>query len=155
MSLPRIRARVAAATSVGVAQLAGFELRFHKSGSDDSGKCDVYPADRPDAAVFGVLFHITASERATLDRHEGPGYVASEVVVTLPDRREIIAFAYRATAIDARLKPYRWYLEHVRRGAIEHRLPDHYLAQIGLIEAIDDPDHDRHRREMAIYRDGD
>jgi len=61
------------------------------------------------------------------------------------------AFTYYATCIDPCLRPFHWYLEHVIRGAIEHRLRDEYIAAIRAIASVGDPVPGRHDCELAIY----
>jgi hypothetical protein len=154
MSLPRLAARIGSVRKTGVARLPGHALRFHKAGRDGSAKCDVHATGDPRDEVFGVLFEIEVADRAVLDRFEGRGrgYEVKTVQV-LPDEGEARdAFTYYATHIDPDMQPYHWYKAHVLHGAVEHVLPDGYLAAIHAVEAVDDPNHVRHAAEMAIYR---
>jgi len=154
MSLPRLAARIASAQPLGVARLAGHRLCFHKAGRDDSAKCDAYRTAGDEDRVLGVLFEIDAAERAVLDRYEGlgQGYDVHTVAVTLAGGRRLTAFTYRATHIDPALRPYLWYKAHVLHGALQHGLPDDYVAAIRAVTAVADPDAGRHQREMALYR---
>ncbi|NNL06239.1 MAG: gamma-glutamylcyclotransferase, partial [Gammaproteobacteria bacterium] len=81
----------------------------------------------------------------------GNGYEDRQVSVVVPGGDTIIANTYYATHIDASLKPFHWYKEHVLRGAREHVLPDEYIAAIEAVHAIDDPDMDNHAAELSIY----
>jgi len=154
MSTPRLRARVPSARPLAVAQLPAHRLMFHKKGSDDSAKCDAAWTNDQGDAVCGTVFEIAASEKPELDRHEGlrNGYEDKPVSVFTADGWTLDAYAYYATHIDAALKPYEWYKEHVVRGALEHGLPMAYSRIISAVEAIPDPDLSRHRRELSIYR---
>ncbi|MGM0616445.1 MAG: gamma-glutamylcyclotransferase family protein, partial [Pseudomonadota bacterium] len=49
------------------------------------------------------------------------------------------------------MRPYHWYKHHVLSGAREHALPAAYIRALERIEALDDPDAERHQREMAIH----
>jgi len=119
----RLRERCPSARAVGTAELSGHELRWHKvSKKDGSGKCDVVASETSDSSVLGVLYEIPVDEKSGLDRAEGlgAGYEENEVEV-LCGGRSIIAKAYRATNIDATLRPNTWYRALVIAGAKEHR----------------------------------
>lgn len=155
MSIRRLRARTPSATVDTVAILAGHVLAFRKrSNMDGSAKCDVVETSKPDDRVWGVVFDIDDVEKSYLDDAEGLGYGYEQkpVELTGPDGKTFQAFTYYATDIDDRLKPYTWYKEHVLRGARENQLPAAYIALIEQVESIEDPDRDRHDRELSIYR---
>lgn len=151
MSLRRLRARVPSATPLGSALLPGHRLAFHKAGRDGSAKCDIVASD--ERQVHGVLYRMHRIHRPALDDAEGlgRGYDLRTVQLSGPDDVRVRAFTYVATHIDPGLRPYRWYVEHVLRGAHEHGLPADYIASIATIVAIDDPDRVRSRTELAIY----
>lgn len=153
MSLARLQQRVPSARFVAVATLPAHRLRFHKVSDDGSGKCDAEETGNPEDRVFGVVYEISGSEKPVLDQKEGLGSGYDEKVVELTtDQERITALMYFATIVDSRLKPYRWYRNHVLVGARENGLPAEYIAQIETLEAVDDPDTRRHERELAIYR---
>lgn len=154
LPLVRIRSRLASAQFYVTARLPGYLLRFHKSGRDGSAKCDIQPCDEDSACVHGAVYRIDSAERDVLDRFEGPGYHAVEIDVD-SDHGRLGVFAYRAVETDTTLRPYTWYREHVIRGALEHGFPDAYLQRIRTVAVIDDPDANRHAKEMAIYRQRD
>ena len=137
LSLRRLRARVPSATPLGNAVLYGHQLRFHKRGRDGSAKCDALTTLTPDQRVLGVVFDIASTHKSDLDLVEGVGQGYETKTATL---------------IDPKLKPYDWYKAHVLRGALEHQLAADYIQSIQDIESIPDPDHERHAREMLIYR---
>jgi len=89
-----------------------------------------------------------------LDKKEGLGfgYEQKEVDIITSNGDTVKAFTYYATNIDETLKPYSWYKEHVIRGAVENKLPKSYISNIEAIEAIEDPDRERHDMELKIYR---
>ena len=155
MSVARIRARVPSATVDSIASLAGHVMRFRKrSNVDGSAKCDVIETSNPGDRVWGVVYDIDAGEKTHLDDAEGLGYgyEQKEVELAGPDGETLHAFTYYATDIDDGRKPYTWYTEHVLRGARENGLPAGYVAQIERVEALEDPDRERHDRELSIYR---
>jgi len=153
MSSRRLRARVPSARKVGNAVLERHSLRFHKAGRvDGSAKCDAFVRDDVTEVIHGVVYDIAEQEKTCLDRVEGPGYALKEAAVTLDTGERVTAFLYYATDIDASLHPWNWYREHVLAGAREHALPEQYVEAIRSVSVEEDPDRERHRRELAIYQ---
>jgi len=150
----RIRERAPSAQSLGVAELPGYRLRWHKVGSDGSGKCDIVKGDE-EATVFGVLFSIPAAEKSALDRAEGlgSGYAERKIVVSAQDA-PVEASVYYATKTDPSVRPYSWYKALVVAGAKQHALPSHYIATLEVTVVIEDPDRSRHSRNMALANAG-
>lgn len=72
MSTLRLRYRVKSAKPIGVAELEGFILRWHKKSKDGSGKCNAFPADG--RALIGVVFEFDFKEKRALDVAEGLGF---------------------------------------------------------------------------------
>jgi gamma-glutamylcyclotransferase len=153
MSSPRLLSRVPLAKFLCTAMLQGHRLQFHKKGRDGSAKCDAVYTASPHDCIMGVVFKISTSEKAILDRREGLGQGYEEkTVAVLGENGDIVeAVTYYATNIDSSLKPFHWYKEHVLRGAREHRLPSGYVAGIEKTAALADPDQARHAEELAIY----
>jgi len=153
MSTPRIKHRVASAVVVSTAYLTEHSLRFHKKSIDGSAKCDIVNTQEPDDIVHGVVYELAASDKPILDEHEGlgNGYEEKQVSLMLPHGETITATTYYATYIDASLLPYRWYKEHVLRGAREHVLPPAHIAAIEAVASIADPDQENHAKELSIY----
>ena len=154
MSSPRLQARLSSVELIATATLADHALRFHKVGSDGSGKCDAFSTDQTTHPLPGVVFRIARTELTLLDRFEGRGhgYERKTVDITLPDGSTRQAETYYATRIDAALLPFAWYHEHVLRGAREHGLPVEHTRSIEQVTVIQDRDRQRHQRELAIYR---
>ena len=149
MPTARIRARCPSAAAVGIAELSGHELRWHKRSIDGSGKCDVVTSDAHDACVFGVIYEIAQSERAKLDAVEGNGYEAVQTEVHC-GARSLTTTLYRAKAADPTLRPYSWYRDLVIAGAKEHGLPEFYLSALQAVPANQDPDGARHSANLAL-----
>lgn len=151
MLLARLRERCSSAFEPVVAELRGYELRWHKKSIDGSGKCDIVKSDQLGASVFGVLFTIAIKQKDKLDKAEGlgAGYDERQVeVLRGADRR--IATAYVATITDPRLNPYTWYRALVVAGAKERRLPADYIAHLEAVAADVDPNQARHDKNMAL-----
>lgn len=153
MSSKRIRRRTPSARFISVATLTMHELRFHKSSSDGSAKCDAFVTADQNSIVIGVVFEVSESEKLELDRVEGlgQGYEEKIVVVQSTDGESMKAATYYATDIDPTRKPYHWYKEHVVRGANENGLSAYYVETISAIESTTDPKPGRQELEMAIY----
>jgi gamma-glutamylcyclotransferase (GGCT)/AIG2-like uncharacterized protein YtfP len=151
MPTARIRARCPSAVTMGVAELRGYELRWHKASNDKSGKADIVESDVDGASVFGLLYKISPDDKAALDRAEGRGNGYEEVQVTvLHNGTEATVTAYKATNIDQKLLPYTWYTALAAFGAKEHALPEAYIAQIEAVPAVKDPDQARHDQNMRL-----
>jgi gamma-glutamylcyclotransferase len=149
MSTVRLRERCPSAMPLGVAQLNGYELRWHKKSKDGSGKCDIVPS--PEAHVLGVLYEIADAEKEALDKAEGLGHGYKEIEIqVLCDGRQLIAKAYQATEVDYVLTPYSWYRALVLAGAKEHHLPEGYIARLAAVSAQEDPDRERHNKYMYL-----
>ncbi|MBT8148985.1 MAG: gamma-glutamylcyclotransferase [Gammaproteobacteria bacterium] len=154
MSVARLRARVPSAVSLGCHSLKGHDLRFHKSGRDGSGKCDAYFTSIEVDVIYGVLFEIDKNEKAALDKIEGLGlgYDEKEIMVTAHDGSLQKATTYVASIINANLKPYSWYMNHVLIGAQEASLPVVYVQQkIWSVEVIGDANKARDAEQRAIH----
>jgi AIG2-like family len=153
MSLSRLRNRVPDARRVGTYTLPGHSLRFHKTGTDGSGKCDAFATDDGQDAVIGALFEIPLLQKKGLDEAEGLGRGYDEKSVMLLDDSglQVEAVTYIATAIDETLKPFSWYMHHVLIGAGASGLPESYVENISVVNCIEDHDRQRDARERAIH----
>ncbi|MCG8455502.1 MAG: gamma-glutamylcyclotransferase [Holophagales bacterium] len=153
MAAARLRARVGAIRRVGVFALQGHDLRFHKAGSDGSGKCDAFYTGAPTHRVEGLVFELTQPGLHLLDSFEGlgRGYDRARMRVESARGRQIEAFVYLATELDTDLLPYAWYRHHVLVGAYAAGLRREYVERIERVETKPDPDRDRARREFAIH----
>jgi AIG2-like family len=140
-----IRKRCPSAIALGIAELPGYELQWHKRGRDESGKCDVVLTTDAAAVVYGVLYEIPVGEKPALDKAEGlgNGYEAKNVEVAFKGIPRM-ASIYYATDIDPSRKPYTWYKAFVVAGAKEHNLPTTYIERLMETDAIEDPDRERH-----------
>jgi hypothetical protein len=152
MLTARLRERCQSAEPIGVGELRGYALHWHKCGIDRSGKCDIVQTGSPDHRVFGVLFEISNSEKQVLDVAEGLGHGYREIEVSIVcDSRKVTAKAYSATDFDSNLRTsYSWYHAYVLAGARQHGLPAEYIAQIEDIVSDADPDGARHDRNMRL-----
>ena len=141
----RILERCGHATELGMAELRGYELKWHKHSKDGSGKCDVVQIRDVAKVVYGVLYKIPVDEKPALDAAEGlgNGYEAKDVEVMFKGATRM-ASLYYATKIHPSLKPYTWYKAFVVKGAEEHNLPGSYIEWLKATDAIEDPNRKRH-----------
>ena len=155
MSTRRLQERIPSARKLCVAELGAHRLLFHKiSRVDGSAKCDALYTGNGNDCVVGVVYELQEPDKAALDNIEGSGhgYREKQVLICNTGGENLTAFTYYATEINASLRPYSWYKEHVLAGAREHNLPQEYIAGINKVVSVDDPDQNRHEEEMAIYR---
>ena len=153
MLLERLIARVPSATVLGKARLSEYTLAWHKAGSDGSGKCSIVKTSKRESNVWGVLYEIDPAEKLNLDRIEGLGYGYDEITVQLEINRETLsACTYIATDIAPSLKPFQWYKNFVVYGAIQNKLPQHYITILKTTESIKDKDKKRQLESRNILK---
>ncbi|MDE0394276.1 MAG: gamma-glutamylcyclotransferase [Gammaproteobacteria bacterium] len=138
-------ARAPSAAVLGVASARGFVMRFHKIGTDGSGKCTLIPTGNDADVVYGVLYEFADSDLAGLDREEGVhlgGYARHSLRLRLPtgDTTEAMTYIAGEPYIDPACLPFDWYRDLVVAGAREHRLPPAYIRELELTPAVPDPD---------------
>ena len=130
MSRARLQARVGDVADLGHAMLRDHRHRFNKLGRDGTGKGNVEPC--AGGIVHGVLYQLSITQLQHLETFEG-GYFRTEVRVF--PRVEPAVQAATFFALDPRedLRPSETYVEHYRRGILEHALPADYFT--ALLEA--------------------
>ena len=152
MFAKRLQLRVPSASTVSIAVLQDYDLRFHKrSNIDGSGKCSVMKQFGRN--VHGVLFDIDPDEKKLLDQVEGAGAGYHVVRIRITASGEPMhAFCYMASKshIDDSLKPFRWYKRLVIAGAEQHGLPQEYIARLRRVPAKKDPDKKRRQKAENI-----
>lgn len=149
----RLARRVPGARPLGAAQLPRHMLRFHKYGTDGSGKCNVVTTGRDQDVVHGVLFDIDERRLPRLHAAEGPGYEFLHMRVFMQDE-PLDAAVYRARTawLDDALAPYVWYQRFVVAGAREHDLPPDYISNLENVFARRDPNRWRAFKNRWIAR---
>ena len=128
-----------------MASAPGFVMRFHKIGTDGSGKCTLIATGNDADIVYGVLYEFADSDLPGLDREEGVhlgGYARCSLRLRLPNGDPAAAMTYIAGEryIDAACVPFDWYRDLVVAGAREHRLPPAYVRELERTAAAPDPD---------------
>ena len=147
----RLKQRTPSARVVAPAVLEGHALRWHKAGSDGSGKCDVVPVVEAGQRVIGVVYEIALSEKPLLDAAEdlGVGYAEREVVVQVGGR-PLSAWLYCALKIDPQAVPFDWYKALVLGGAREHGLEPGYIRMLEAVQAKPDGDWQRSAHHFSL-----
>ena len=137
--------RAPSAVALGVASAPGFVMRFHKVGTDGSGKCTLIATGNDADVVYGVLYELTDSDLPGLDREEGVhlgGYARHALRLRLRhgDATEAMTYVAGGRYLDAACVPFDWYRDLVVAGAREHGLPPAYVRELERTPAIPDPD---------------
>lgn len=149
----RIGARIPSSQLLGVAEVSGYDLCFHKRGADQSAKCNALYTGDSDHKLLGALFSMASSEKPILDDIEGPGYVVTEIVVNhAGQQREAFMYVAEAEYIDDSLAPYQWYKDYVCLGARFLQFPESYLSRLTSVEAVSDVNDERHARNEQILK---
>lgn len=151
----RLAARVPSARKVGIVEMPGYRLAFHKRSIDGSGKCLIYTEQNQSHTMYGVLYEFDASEKAALDKAEGKGNGYCEQLVQFPlNGQTYTPYVYTAqsTHIDSNLAPYHWYKSLVLAGARYNNFPAKYVASIEAIPSIADSDTKRVQENENLLR---
>lgn len=150
----RLKLRIPSSRFVGVVELPGYRIAFHKRGVCGSGKCNLLNTDDSIAIVYAAIYEMDAGEKMLLDQFEGAGYSAQIVNVSLHGN-PLSSFAYIAETshIDNSLKPFHWYKDLVTYGARYHQLPASYLEMIDAVESVPDPDLQRDNLHQSLLHD--
>ncbi len=120
MDSTQMARRAPKARAHGPGRLRGYRFTCNKVGRDGSAKANVERAD--EAAVWGVLFEISAADLVELDRFEG-GYWRESLAVETTGGAIEVCEVYVSDLTSQTLLPLRAYRERMVRGAREHRLP--------------------------------
>ena len=137
--------RAPSAIALGTASAPGFVMRFHKIGTDGSGKCTLIATGDHADVVYGVLYQFADSDLAGLDREEGVhlgGYARCSIRLRFPSGGATEAMTYVAgdRYVDATCVPFDWYRDLCVAGAMEHGLPPRYVQELARTPAVPDPD---------------
>lgn len=149
----RLKARCPSAKVIGRATAIGHALEFTKRGKDDSGKATLVSVTGKDIQTPGVLFEVAKADLPKLDLAEGAGYGYDrhdEFQVDYTDESKVAAATYLASAREAHLLPYDWYLALVIAGVDQHQLDAGHAERLRQVEYLADSDLAREGRAEAI-----
>ena len=148
----RLIERVPSAVLIGVCELPGFRLTFHKKSNDGSSKCNMFSASKETDVVHGAIYEINNEHKQNLDKFEGKGYGYIDTQISiLHDETQYNCFTYIAqqSHIVDNLAPYHWYKNMVILGAKYLNFPTNYVSLIESVISKEDPDEKR-RKEKNI-----
>lgn len=151
----RLAARVPSARVVGVVEMPGYLMAFHKRSVDGSGKCLIYTEQGDRHKMYGVLYEFDAREKANLDALEGNGKGYCEQLVQFPLNGETYTpyiYVVQSTHIDPSLVPYHWYKNLVLAGARYHGFPAEYIAAIEATPSKADTDAKRNQDNENLLK---
>jgi gamma-glutamylcyclotransferase (GGCT)/AIG2-like uncharacterized protein YtfP len=149
----RLQQRVPSAVLIGTTELAGYQLKFHKRGQDDSAKCTLYKTESVDK-IYGAVFQITTTDKPILDKFEGKNFGYEEQVISLNiENQTLDCFCYMAQTdyLTTELQPFAWYKKLVKLGAEFHHFPRQYITvYIDSIPAISDSNVERQEQNQQL-----
>jgi gamma-glutamylcyclotransferase (GGCT)/AIG2-like uncharacterized protein YtfP len=137
LSSRQMLARCPGAAAVGPASLVGFQLAFDRPSRRWGGHAaDVLP--RPGSLVWGMLWEVSASDLAELDRFEGVAsgaYIRANAVVALMSGMHARAEVYRVATPAVPALPSPRYLHVILEGAREQALPGDWIRHLATFRA--------------------
>lgn len=140
------------ASFYSIGRVIGYMLRFNKQSRDGSGKANIVATGVPTDEVWGVIYTIVDADRASLDRSE-LGYTPTEIdVVTAARTMTALTYVAEPATIDETVRPYIWYKDFVVRGALQHRLPEAYVAQLQAAIGVKDMEDIREQENVDLVR---
>ena len=154
LHLERIRQRAPSVRTVEIGYVVGRKLEFHKRSVDGSAKADAMLTEKNADRLWGVIYRIHADDKVLLDRHEslGIGYDQKLVRVICSSNNSMESWIYEARreSIDKHLRPYCWYLDFVKFGALQHGLPYCYINRELSLQTIRDPNSNRESANRTV-----
>lgn len=150
----RLKSRVPSALNTGVAKLEKYRIVFDKIGKDGSAKATIIHTGLLADVVWGTIALIPEHQKYLLDEAEGlgKGYNQHWITVKPIDQAWMSVLTYIADAsyLDRHRKPFHWYKDLVVAGAVENHLDPDYIAMLGSIPSVADPDVSRREKERTI-----
>jgi cation transport regulator ChaC len=124
------------------ARVAGWRLALDKPGLVSVGHSFANIVADPEGEVFGVLFEITPDDLDHIELTEGVriGNYDRVELTAVPIRPEghepLAAFSLASTRSDPELRPSLRYMALLIAGAVEHGLPEPYVAFLRSVPAL-------------------
>ncbi len=148
----RLSERVSS-SPIGVTSLQGYRLTFHKISSDGSGKCNITKTTSNNDIVYGVIYKLSRSQKATLDKIEGVGNGYNCKKVALEFRGityKCLVYIAVPKSIDKGVRPYHWYKQLVLMGGNYWEFPEPYISSIKQNKSIADLDIKRRNKNKKL-----
>jgi len=132
MSFNRISKRINRVKTVNIGFLLNYKLLCNKKSIDGTGKANIVYS--PGDIVWGVVYEVCEDYMDELDRIE-VGYERKAFeIVTEEGKIEVNAYISNKLT-DAFTKTY--YKEFILEGAVENKLPEHYIDYLICIPTSD------------------
>lgn len=129
MLTDRMQYRTPSAIQIGIGLLKDYDFVCNKKSIDGSGKGNLVLSENSE--VWGVIFEIYENDLSRLDEIEG-GYQRKNVTVLL-NNTPVTAVTYISDKLTGE-PPTQSYLQLIIDGAIEHQLPEDYIAKLKAID---------------------
>jgi gamma-glutamylcyclotransferase len=151
----RLIKRVPSARFLGLVEVPGYRLCFHKRHNEDqSGKCNMYRTVDGNDHVIGAVYEMLAVEKPLLDKCEGPGYRCDTISLQHQgEQYDCFVYIAEQSHIDDELVPHCWYKNIVLAGAEYHEFPEMYLENIRQVKSGTDPDREQHDRHYQLIEE--
>lgn len=140
MNGQQLRARGVKPLSATVAKLLDYKIAFHGYEKKWDGALETVVA-APEHEVWGVMYKLTLSDGDILDswqdvRLDGTGayFLFPSAVIDREGAKHPVLL-YKKDILGVPLMPSREYLDFIVQGALEHRLPEHYIGELRAIES--------------------
>lgn len=133
MSQKQLRERGIKPKRSFIAELRAHKLEFNKPSNDGSAKVNI--ERNASSKVLGVVFEISASDLAELDRYEGVagGHYKRKNVQVKSEGGQHGAITYVALRKAEGLKPKAEYVRKIIEGAVEAGLPWTYIEPLHIL----------------------
>ncbi len=130
----RLKARCPSAVAEYTARLSKYKLVFDKPSHDNTSKANIVYTGSNKDYVYGVVFNISKQDVYNLDYAEGEGshYLRTtcKVMNTSINKRSVVHI-YLSMFLPAKyMYPACWYMKYIVAGAVEHKLPNSYIAEL-------------------------
>lgn len=143
----RLSARILSARLLGTAAVSGWTMSFNKKGDDGSAKCNIRAAD---AEIHVAVYEVDRHGKIVLDAIEGVGFGYRTLMISVPGFGSCHTYIAAQSHIEDELQPYSWYKQLVLTGCEALDFPRDYIAGVQAVEAVSDPDGQRHAANWAI-----
>ncbi|MFH1112077.1 MAG: gamma-glutamylcyclotransferase family protein [Patescibacteria group bacterium] len=119
-------------STIGVAILTNYDLKFNKKSKNGSGKANIIPTQKSE--IEGVVFELTDEQFKVLDEYK-KGYHRNKVSVNLNNQFiEVTTYIADVTSLYDNLFPTNSYLDKIIKGAKNFNLSDPYQKKLHLFK---------------------
>jgi len=139
MDPARQKARTESVRAPRRARLVDHRIAFNKLGRDGTAKANIFA--EPGCVVWGVAYLCSTDAMVALDLAEGvhlAQYERTQTVIHPDEGPPLPAITYVALPECVRdgLRPTERYLDHILKGADQHRLPAEYVQALRTLAGL-------------------